>query len=52
MTKDKYHALDYYFGRKHEKKQVSARNIFGLNYYSYLCNSKLDKARDSLEERC
>ena len=30
-----------------EKNQVSARNIFGLNYYLYLCNSKLDKAHDS-----
>ena len=34
-------------GENIKKKQVSARNIFDLNYYSYLCNSKLDKARDS-----
>jgi len=39
--------LDCYFGRKHKKKQVSARNVFDLNYYLYLCNSKIYKAHDS-----
>ena len=30
------------------KKKTSFRpKYFGLNYYSYLCNSKLDKACDS-----
>ena len=33
--------LRSYFGRKHEKNQVSARNIFDYNYYLYRCNSKL-----------